>query len=66
MAEVSRREAGGPGWSQVDWPAAEPEVRRLRQLICTASRTGPEEGLHDRRQTPGYSDHPRHSAQIVD
>jgi hypothetical protein len=66
VAEVSGPEGGGPGWSQVDWSAGEPEVRRLRHGSARPRGPGPEEGLHDRRQTPGYSDRPRHSAQIVD
>ena len=40
MAVANGPEDDLPGWDQIDWAAAEREVRRLRQRIFTASRDG--------------------------
>jgi RNA-directed DNA polymerase len=40
LAVVNGPEDDLPGWDQIDWTAAEREVRRLRQRIFTASRDG--------------------------
>jgi RNA-directed DNA polymerase len=37
---VSGPKDPNPDWHQIDWRRAEQEVRRLRQLIFTASRAG--------------------------
>jgi RNA-directed DNA polymerase len=40
VAGVSGPEDAAPDWSQIDWRRAERDVRRLRQRIFTASKSG--------------------------